>query len=294
VSIAARTPSAPPVFSRAAIPLRFEIMRILFIGGGNMATALIGGLLQQGFKPGDLRVVEVSEEARTRLQQQFGVSAIAAIKEKIPEDAVLLAVKPQQMRAAAMELRASLRGQLIISIAAGIRTADLARWLGGHERIVRVMPNTPALIRSGVSGLYAGAAIQQADRDSTQSILGAVGGVVWVQNEADIDAVTAISGSGPAYVFYFIEALQQAAVELGLNDRQAHDLAVQTFVGAGRLAAGSDEPAAVLRARVTSKAGTTEAALKAMEASDVKRRIMDAVHAAARRSKELGDEFGKD
>ncbi len=259
-----------------------------------MATALIGGLLQQGFKPGDLRVVEVSEEARTRLQQQYGVSAIAAIKEKIPEDAVLLAVKPQQMRAAAMELRSSLRGQLIISIAAGIRTADLARWLGGHERIVRVMPNTPALIRSGVSGLYAGAAIQQADRDSTQSILGAVGGVVWVQNEADIDAVTAISGSGPAYVFYFIEALQQAAVELGLNDRQAHDLAVQTFVGAGRLAAGSDEPAAVLRARVTSKAGTTEAALKAMEASDVKRRIMDAVHAAARRSKELGDEFGKD
>jgi len=142
--------------------------------------------------------------------------------------------------------------------------------------------------------MYAGAAIKQADRDSTQNILGAVGGVVWVRDEADIDAVTAISGSGPAYVFYFIEALEQAAVELGLTGAQAHDLAVQTFVGASKLAAGSDEPAAVLRERVTSRAGTTEAALNAMEAGDVKRRIMDAVRAAARRSKELGDEFGKD
>lgn len=259
-----------------------------------MATALIGGLLQQGFKPGDLRVVEVSEEARARLQRQFGVSAVAAIDEEIPEDAVLMAVKPQQMHAAAKALRVRMKGQLVISIAAGIRTADLSRWLGGHERIVRVMPNTPALVRSGVSGMYAGAAIKQADRDSTQNILGAVGGVVWVRDEADIDAVTAISGSGPAYVFYFIEALEQAAVELGLTGAQAHDLAVQTFVGASKLAAGSDEPAAVLRERVTSRAGTTEAALNAMEAGDVKRRIMDAVRAAARRSKELGDEFGKD
>jgi len=259
-----------------------------------MATALIGGLLQQGLKPGDLRVVEVSEEARTRLQQQFGVSTVAAIDQEIPEDAVLLAVKPQQLRSVAKTLRAHLKGQLVISIAAGIRTADLARWLGGHERIVRVMPNTPALVRSGVSGLYAGAAVKQSDRDSTQNILGAVGGVVWVQDEADIDAVTAISGSGPAYVYYFIEALEQAGAELGLSERQAHELAVQTFVGAAKLAAGSDEPAAVLRARVTSKAGTTEAALKAMDAGDVKRRIMDAVRAAARRSQELGDEFGKD
>ena len=259
-----------------------------------MATALIGGLLQQGFKPGDLRVVEVSEEARARLQRQFGVSAVAAIDEEIPEDAVLMAVKPQQMRAAAKALRVRTKGQLVISIAAGIRTADLSRWLGGHARIVRAMPNTPALIRSGVSGMYAGTTIKQADRDSTQNILGAVGGVVWVRDEADIDAVTAISGSGPAYVFYFIEALEQAAVELGLTDAQAHDLAVQTFVGASKLAAGSDEPAAVLRARVTSRAGTTEAALNAMEAGDVKRRIMDAARAAARRSKELGDEFGKD
>ena len=150
------------------------------------------------------------------------------------------------------------------------------------------------MIRSGVSGLFAAAAVKQADRDGAQSILGAVGGVVWVRDESDIDVVTAISGSGPAYVFYFIEALEQAAVDLGLNDRQARELAVQTFVGAAKLAAGSDEPAAVLRARVTSKAGTTEAALKTMEANDIKRKIVEAVRAAARRSQELGEEFGKD
>jgi pyrroline-5-carboxylate reductase len=269
-------------------------MRILFIGGGNMATALIGGLLQQGFRPGDMRAVDVSEEARRRLQQQFGVSAMATFEGEIAEDVVLLAVKPQQMSAVANDLRARLRGQLVISIVAGIRTADLARWLGGHARIVRVMPNTPALIRSGVSGLFAATPVNKADRDSAQSILGSVGGVVWVRNESDIDAVTAISGSGPAYVFYFIEALEQAAVELGLNDGQAHELAVQTFVGAAKLAAGSGDPVAVLRARVTSKAGTTEAALKTMEANDIKHKIVEAVHAAARRSRELGDEFGKD
>ena len=259
-----------------------------------MATALIGGLLQQGFKAGDLRVVDVSEQARQRLQQQFGVRAMAAVGGEIAEDAVLLAVKPQQMPAVAKDLSTGLRGQLVISIAAGIRTADLARWLGGHARIVRAMPNTPALIRSGVSGLFAAAAVNQTDRDRAQSILGAVGGVVWVQREYDIDVVTAVSGSGPAYIFYFIEALEQAAVELGLNGAQAHELAVQTFVGAAKLAAGSNEPAAVLRARVTSKAGTTEAALKTMEANDIKHKIGEAVRAAASRSRELGDEFGKD
>lgn len=258
-----------------------------------MATALIGGLLQQGFKPGDLRVVDVSEEARRRLQQQFGVSAIAQAEGAIAEDAVLLAVKPQQMRAVAKDLGARLRGQLVISIAAGIRTPDLTRWLGGHHRIVRAMPNMPALISSGVSGVFAAAAVNQADRDSAQAILGSVGSVVWVKSESDIDAVTAISGSGPAYVFYFIEALEQAAAELGLDDGQARDLALQTFVGAAKLAAGSNESAGALRARVTSKAGTTEAALKVMEANDIKRRIVEAAHAAARRSSELGDEFGQ-
>jgi pyrroline-5-carboxylate reductase len=269
-------------------------MRILFLGGGNMATALIGGLLQQGFKPGELRVIDVSEPARQLMQQRFGVSASAALDGAIAEEAIVLAVKPQQMRAVAMELRAILGGQLVISIAAGIRTTDLSRWLGGHERIVRAMPNTPALIRSGISGLFAAASLDQADKDSAQSILGAVGGSVWVQDESDLDVVTAVSGSGPAYVFYFIEALERAAVELGLNEGKAHELAVQTFVGAAKLAAASDEPVAVLCARVTSKAGTTEAALKSMEADEIRRKIGDAVRAAAERSNQLGDEFGKE
>jgi pyrroline-5-carboxylate reductase len=269
-------------------------MRILFIGGGNMATALIGGLLQQGFKPGDLRVVEVAEQARQHLQKQFGIAVAASPDGDIAEDVVLLAVKPQNMRAVATDLARCLRGQLVVSIAAGIRTVDLARWLGGHERIVRAMPNTPALIRSGIAGLFAAENVKQADRDSAQGILAAVGSVVWVSDEQDIDTVTAISGSGPAYVFYFIEALEQAAIELGLGEEQAHALAVQTFTGAARLATASADSAAVLRARVTSKGGTTEAALKAMDANHVKRAIVEAVRAAAARSRELGEEFGKD
>ena len=258
-----------------------------------MASALIGGMLRRGFKPGDLCAVELLLPARQRLEQQFGVRASAQISGEIVEDVVLLAVKPQQMRETALELRHHLRGQLVISIAAGIRTHDLTRWLGGHDRIVRAMPNTPALIGSGVSGLFAAAAMAEADRDCAQKILASVGGVVWVQNEPDIDTVTAVSGSGPAYVFYFIEALEKAAVELGLDERQAHELAVQTFAGAAALAAGTDDPAAVLRARVTSKAGTTEAALLSMETHQVKSRIVEAVHAAAKRASELGEEFGK-
>jgi pyrroline-5-carboxylate reductase len=268
-------------------------MRILFLGGGNMATALIGGMLQQGFQPHELRVVDVSEQARERLQQQFRVNASAALDGAIAEDAVLLAVKPQQMHPVAGQLRAFLRGQLVISIAAGIRTSDLARWLGGHDRIVRAMPNTPALIRAGVAGLFAPARVKQADREAAQRILGAVGATVWMRNEADLDVVTAVSGSGPAYVFYFIEALESAAVELGLTEAQAHELAVQTFVGAAQLAAGSGEPVAMLRERVTSKAGTTEAALQWLDADGMKRKIARAVRAAAERSKQLGEEFGK-
>ncbi|HEX4985814.1 MAG TPA: pyrroline-5-carboxylate reductase [Burkholderiales bacterium] len=269
-------------------------MRVLFMGGGNMATAMIGGLLQQGFAAGDLRAVDVSEEARLRLQQRFGVAVAADAGTAVTEDVVLLAVKPQQMQALAKRLRALLRGQLVISIAAGIRTTDLSRWLGGHARIVRAMPNTPALVRAGVTGLFAPAGVGSADRDAARAILGAVGTVVWVDDEAGIDAVTAVSGSGPAYVFYFIEALERAAAGLGLDAARARELAVQTFVGAAKLAGAGDEAPSVLRERVTSKGGTTEAALKAMEAGEVGQRIARAVQAAAARSHELGDEFGRD
>ena len=259
-----------------------------------MASALIGGMLQRGFRASDIRVVEVSPEARERMHKQFGVAVAAGVDATIGEDVVLLAVKPQQMRDVARGLQAHLRGQLVISIAAGIRARDLSRWLSNHGRIVRAMPNTPALLRAGVSGLYAAPQAGPADLQSAQRILEAVGAVVTVQREEQLDAVTAVSGSGPAYVFYFIEALQQAAGELGLSPEQARDIALGTFTGAAKLAAESTEPIEALRARVTSKAGTTEAALMHMEASEVKRRIVEAVHAAARRSKELGEEFGKD
>jgi pyrroline-5-carboxylate reductase len=267
-------------------------MRILFIGGGNMAAALIGGMLQQGFRAADLRVVEISADARARLQKDLGVSTLAAVDGGIEEEVVVLAVKPQQMHDVAAGLKAHLRGQLVVSIAAGIRTGDLARWLG-HGRIVRAMPNTPALLRAGISGLFAAPAASSDDVQAAQRILQAVGTVLRLDREDQLDGVTAVSGSGPAYVFYFIEALQQAAGELGFTPEQARQLALETFGGATKLATTSPDPVETLRARVTSKAGTTEAALKSMEAAGVRQRVVDAVHAAARRSRELGDELGK-
>jgi pyrroline-5-carboxylate reductase len=268
-------------------------MRILFIGGGNMATALIGGLLRQGFGHSDIRVVEVSPEARQRLQRDLGVEVSGQADAPIGEDVVVLAVKPQQLREVATGLQPLLRGQLTISIAAGIRTTDLSRWLGGHGRIVRAMPNTPALLGAGISGLFAAPGSGAADRTVAQQILGAVGKVVWLERETQMDAVTAVSGSGPAYVFYFIEALQQAAQDSGFSEAQARELAVETFLGAAKLAAGSSDPAAVLRERVTSRGGTTERALKQMEADDIKRRVVEAIRAAEVRSRELGDELGR-
>ena len=269
-------------------------MRILFVGGGNMGSALIGGLLKQGLAAGDILVVEVSEDARLRLRETFGVASQAELDETgVVADVVLLAVKPQHLRDAAQRLRPRLRGRLVVSIVAGIRTADLSRWLGGHGRIVRAMPNTPALLRAGITGLYAALDATQADRKVAERILGAVGTIMWLDSEDRMDGVTAVSGSGPAYVFYFIEALQQAAQELGFSEEQARRLAVETFVGAAKLAAGSPEAPATLRARVTSKGGTTERALEIMESFELKGRVVEAVRAAAKRSGELGDEFGK-
>lgn len=268
-------------------------MQILFIGGGNMASALIGGMLHQGFRAEDLKVVDVVVEARERLKSQYGVATAAAVDAPVSEDVVVLAVKPQQMREVARALRPHLKGQLVISIAAGIRTGDLARWLG-NERIVRAMPNTPALLRAGVTGLYAAPRASATDRDSARRILEAVGIVLQLEREEQLDGITAVSGSGPAYVFYFMEALQEAARELGFPPEQARQLALETFAGAAKLAGTSAEDVQTLRARVTSKGGTTEAALASMESAQVKRLIVQAVHAAARRSQTLGDEFGRD
>ena len=270
-------------------------MKITFIGGGNMAAALLGGLIAKGHAPAGMRGVEIQAEARARLAARFGVACVDSAAAAMPlGEAVVLAVKPQQMHAAARALQPRLGRELVISIAAGIRLADLSRWLGGYATLVRCMPNTPALIGAGITGLYANTAVDADQRALAESILGAVGATLWVAEENLLDPVTAISGSGPAYVFYFIEALQQAAQEMGFSATDARKLAVETFVGTARLAAQSPEDLALLRERVTSKGGTTERALASMDADRVKDLIVRALHAAKQRAHELGEQLGAD
>lgn len=267
-------------------------MNICFIGGGNMAAALIGGLLGKGFAAGQISVVEINADNRARLHRDFAVRAVDGMADGMAgSDIVVLAVKPQQLCEVAQQLAPLLDGQALLSIAAGIRAVDLARW-SNNPAVVRAMPNTPALIGRGMTGLYALPAVSVAQREQAQNILAAVGETLWLQDEVMLDAVTAISGSGPAYVFYFIEALQQAARELGFNDAEARRLSLATFVGASQLAAGSDEEVSVLRARVTSKNGTTERALLSMAANRVAEHITQAAHVAAARAREMGDELG--
>ncbi len=268
-------------------------MRLLFVGGGNMGAAIVGGLVARGFDAAAITVVEPGAAARESLAERFGVAVRASAEGAGPADVVVLAVKPQQMKEAVGPLRPLPASTLVVSIAAGIRLADLSRWLGGHAALVRAMPNTPALVHAGVTGLYAPAAVDARGRERATQLLAAVGEVVWLPREEDLDAVTAVSGSGPAYVFYFIEAVEQAARELGIAPEAARALALGTFAGAAKLARERGEDPAVLRAQVTSKGGTTERALATMEAAGLKARIGEAVKAAAGRSRELGDEFGR-
>ncbi len=269
-------------------------MNICFVGGGNMAKALIGGLLKRGYAPSKIRVVEVDEERCLQLHHEFVVRATTDMSDAIPFcEILLLAVKPQQLQSTCRDLAPLLTGQMVISIAAGIRAHDIARWLGSGN-IVRAMPNTPALIRHGVTGLYALEAVSATNRERAEAIIEAVGSTLWVEDETLLDSVTAISGSGPAYVFYFIEAMQQAAQELGLDELQSRQLVLDTFIGAAKLADSSQQDIATLRANVTSKNGTTERALASMESNNVRAHIVAAAQAAAARSKELGDELGKD
>jgi pyrroline-5-carboxylate reductase len=269
-------------------------MKIAFIGGGNMAAALIGGLIKRGVAPADLYAIDINDEARARTSSQFGIETGAAIDGTLAGfDAILLAVKPQVLKDVAGALAPHLSKQLVISIAAGIRAADLSRWLGGYTQIVRTMPNTPALIGMGVTGLAALPGVDGTAKALASKVLEAVGETVWFDDEAKIDAVTAISGSGPAYVFYFIEAMQEAARQLGMDEEQGRALAVATFTGAAQLAAQSGEPASVLRERVTSKGGTTAAALASFDAQGVKDAIVRGALAADARAKEMGAELGK-
>lgn len=270
-------------------------MKIAFVGGGNMARAIIGGLLAKDARSSDIVVVEPDASARLRLLAEHGVRAYEAAGPQIAgADAAILAVKPQNMRDAAAAAAPFLGGALVVTIAAGIRVADLSRWLGGHGRIVRAMPNTPALVHAGITGLHAPPGASAADRDLAERILAAVGATVWFDAEGDLDAVTAVSGSGPAYVFYAIEALEAAARDLGLAEGASRSLALWTFVGATKLAIERGEEPSALRAQVTSRGGTTERALEVLEAAEVKRHFIDAVKAACERSRELGAALGKD
>jgi len=269
---------------------------IAFIGGGNMASALIGGLIRAGRSPADLLVVEPFEVQRDKLQADFGLRCLAAADPTLADAALVVwAVKPQLFAPAAAPCKPFVAGALQLSVMAGIRSETMAQALGqvlDRARIVRSMPNTPALIGRGIAGLYARPAVSVAERALVEQVLMPTGSLVWVDREADLDAVTALSGSGPAYVFYFLEAMMDAASEMGLSPAQGKQLALATFDGATALAAQSDESPAVLRERVTSKGGTTHAALESLRGDGVGPALVRAVRAAQQRAKVLGDEFG--
>ena len=268
-------------------------MKLGFVGGGNMAQALIVGLKSQQFAMSNITVIELEASKCEELQQNFGVMASNNLKKIVSCDVIVLAVKPQHLPAIAKTLGRLLSTQLIISIAAGIRLADLSRWLDSYKNIIRAMPNTPAQIQAGITGLYALPSVSKQEIAIADQILSAAGETVWLDSEDKLDAVTAISGSGPAYVFYFIEALHEAALKLGLDEAQAKQLSVATFKGASLLADCSNTPIATLREQVTSKGGTTEQGLLSLEQSQVKQAIALAAQKACARAKTLGDELGQ-
>ena len=265
---------------------------LAFIGGGNMAAAIIGGLIAAGRPAQSILVIDPGEAQRAKLAAEHGVRTQAAADAALSQAAVVVwAVKPQLFGEAAAPCAAHVKGALQFSVMAGIRSAALVR-ATGSERVVRSMPNTPALIGQGIAGLFARDAVSAAERATAEALLAPTGRTLWVSREEDLDAVTALSGSGPAYVFYFVEAMMQAAQEMGLTAEQGKQLALATFAGATALAQRSTEPPEVLRERVTSKGGTTHAALSSMEASGMKAAFVKALKAAQQRAKELGDQFG--
>lgn len=274
---------------------------ITFIGGGNMGRALISGLLANGFEAKQLSVVEANSSTGLQLHQDFGVQIIGALDQIAfdfsKNNVVVMAIKPQDFNVVAKSLSAKLKhatapGPLILSIAAGIRLKDMSRWLD-HARCVRAMPNTPALIGKGITGLFADPGVSASDRALAETICHAVGQAVWVNEEKLMDAVTAVSGSGPAYVFAFLEAMQSSGEKLGLDAATARKLAYATLEGATQLAHNSDEHAGVLRERVTSKGGTTAAALDTLKQLDWHGALEKAIDAASQRGKAMGDELGK-
>ena len=269
---------------------------IAFIGGGNMASSLIGGMLAAGTPADSILVAEPSNDQRENLSQQFAINTSASNLDALAYDVVVLAVKPQVLQMVCRELAKAenVARPLYVSIAAGIRSNSIKRWLGGEAAIVRCMPNTPALLQCGATALYANDAVSEEQSTQAENILRAAGITTWVDNEALIDAVTAVSGSGPAYFFLLMEAMQSAGVELGLDSETAKQLSLQTALGAARMATESDVSPAELRARVTSKGGTTAAAIASFEANGFNQIVSEALRAAYNRSAELAEELGQD
>jgi pyrroline-5-carboxylate reductase len=265
---------------------------LAFIGGGNMARSLVGGLIARGHAPRTIRVAEPVDALRDALAKDFGVSVFAEASQAVQGASTwVLSVKPQVLRGVceALAPQAQATKPLVVSVAAGITTAQIDRWLGGGMPVVRTMPNTPALLGAGVTGLFANARVAPDDRTQTQSLLSAAGETVWIDDEAQMDAVTAVSGSGPAYIFLLAESLQSAGEAEGLSPAAARTLALQTILGAGRMLVESDVDAAELRRRVTSPNGTTHAAITAFENGGFRELVRRAVHAARIRGKELSD-----
>jgi pyrroline-5-carboxylate reductase len=282
----AQTVPSPGTSGGAAAPL------LAFVGGGNMASAILGGLIAAGHPADRVVVVEPHAPQADVIRQKYGVRVEAAGGAALAgADVVVWAVKPQVFDEAATPCAPFVGGALHLSVMAGIRSDAIARAIGS-ERVVRAMPNTPALIGEGIAGLFARAAVTDADRAAIERVLAPTGETLWVAKESDLDAVTALSGSGPAYVFFFLEAMMQAAADMGLDEAQGRRLAQATFKGATSLARASGETPETLRSRVTSKGGTTYAAITAMESAGVKPAIVAALRAAQARAKELGDEFG--
>lgn len=275
--------------------MSFSLPPIVFVGGGNMASAIAGGLLRQGAPAADITVIEPLAAQAQALRERLGVAALPdaeAARAALAQAALVVwAVKPQVLAQAAAPVAPHARQALHLSVAAGIGTDSLARWLG-TPRVIRAMPNTPALAGRGMTGLYTRPETSEADRALACRVIDATGEHLWVSEEPLLDAVTALSGSGPAYVFYFLEAMQQAGGQMGLPAADALRLAIATFSGASALAAQSGEPPAALRERVTSKGGTTFAALSALQAAGVDAAFIAAMHAARQRAQELGREFG--
>ncbi len=278
----------------------FQQVRLAFIGGGNMASAILGGLIRQGLAPQQVLVIEPFAETAAKLHKEFGVDVHASVAPAGPAssflaqaDLVVWAVKPQVFKEAALPVAAFTQKALHLSVAAGIRSDSIARWLQ-TDRVVRSMPNTPALVGQGITGLFSRAGVTVQDQQLVEKVLQSTGEWLWVKQESDLDVVTALSGSGPAYVFYFLEAMTEAGVQMGLSQEQAYHLAKATFGGATHLARQSTDSPEVLRQRVTSKGGTTYAALTSMADDHVKEAFVKAMWAAQKRAGELGDEFGKD